>query len=137
MHWTYNQKTHLSKLKRAARARAKLLLKSRQQGILTESEYAEFMQWPSPKGSEFILHGGRKVHSLKQLADCFGNMPETEFRHHVNNQKNDFFTWVFDIYEEPCLAYCIKHAKTKEEMRKVLDLLFGPSGKIVRDKNNA
>ena len=47
-------------------------------------------------------------------------MPEWVFAHHVNSEKNDFATWINDVFGERWLAAKVRSAKTKAEMKNAL-----------------
>ena len=52
--------------------------------------------------------------------------PITFFSEHVNDDKNDFYNWVKDVFENHRLAMNIKYVKEKDEVLKhVFMSLFG------------
>ncbi len=59
---------------------------------------------PAPKGKSFFLANGEEVKSAKTLADKLEEMPEEVFKHHVNQEKNDFANWIKDIFKAEDLA---------------------------------
>lgn len=69
----------------------------------------------APKEHHFILADGRKIKNIMQMADAFETMSEEIFRHHANEMKNDFSTWVKDIFYDHSLAEDISRAKNKLE----------------------
>lgn len=66
----------------------------------------------------FWVHNGPIVSNLKQLPDILNKMSEENFRHHVNNEKNDFSNWVRDVLGDAKLADEIKPIRNKIEMIK-------------------
>lgn len=58
----------------------------------------------APAEMHFKLADGRKVKSIFELIDVLDNMSDDIFRHHVNEFRNDFSSWVKDVFEEPALA---------------------------------
>ncbi len=68
----------------------------------------------APQEYHFVLMDGRRLKSIYDLIDSLEDMAEDTFRHHVNDLKNDFSTWIKDIFEEHGLA---------DELRKIQDKL--------------
>jgi len=52
----------------------------------------------------FVLGNGGVLKDIKELAECIDHLSDDEFRHHVNEQKNDFANWVRDVFDEKILA---------------------------------
>lgn len=67
----------------------------------------------------FILEGTR-LHSLKDLYGALSDMSEDKFRHHVNERKNDFATWVEHTHGDKHLAQQMRQAESKEHMQKMM-----------------
>src|SRR3989338_10718226 len=59
----------------------------------------------------FILVTGKPVKNIRELADEFSGMEEWAFFHHVNDFRNDFATWIEDIFAEKDLADRLRQAK--------------------------
>lgn len=79
----------------------------------------------APKEYHFVLSDGRTVGSLKQLADELRQMSEDMFRSHVNDFRNDFASWVHDVFEEQSFADELKGINSRLEtevacLRKIL-----------------
>jgi hypothetical protein len=72
-------------------------------------------------GEAFILKGGRRLHSINQISSALKTITPTEFQHHVNMHRNDFASWVSDVFKENELAGRMRKAKNKEEMIKVIE----------------
>jgi phage anti-repressor protein len=53
---------------------------------------------------QFYLVDGRALSSLLDLADAFHDMPNEVFTYHVSDDKNDFSSWIRDVYNEIELA---------------------------------
>ena len=58
----------------------------------------------APEEHHFIVTDGSKLKDLKELADALDKMTDDVFKHHVNDFKNDFSSWVRDIFDEEKLA---------------------------------
>ena len=74
-----------------------------------------------PKEHNFKLNSGRRIKNLYELGMHLAVMHDSTFEHHVNDEKNDFKNWVFDIVQDKHLADRILKAKTREDMAKVVE----------------
>jgi hypothetical protein len=81
--------------------------KSRLEIVYRSKEFGK-----APVEKHFVMQDGRKIESLFQLIDELETMGEDAFRHHVNDMRNDFASWVRDVFASPSLA---------EEMQSVRD----------------
>ena len=70
---------------------------------------------PAPSKSYFFLGSGEAIKSVKGLADALEKMPEEVFKHHVNQEKNDFANWIEHVFEDKTLAK--KIGKDKKNIR--------------------
>jgi hypothetical protein len=68
----------------------------------------------------FILVNGHKVKNVKELADIMSKIEDYVFYHHVTDNKNDFATWLRDVFEEVGLAEELGGVKDKKHMQLVL-----------------
>jgi hypothetical protein len=48
------------------------------------------------------------------------NMDDSTFAHHVNQERNDFFNWVNDIYGDKALSSTVLSCRTKNELAQKL-----------------
>jgi len=60
----------------------------------------------------FYACNGCVIKNIKELAKEIRNMDENVFRHHVNQEKNDFANWVKEV---------IGNKKIAEEIGKITD----------------
>ncbi|MBS3174375.1 hypothetical protein J4440_00670 [Candidatus Woesearchaeota archaeon] len=74
----------------------------------------------APEQHHFIVSNGKKLKNLKELIEEIENMPDSIFKSHVNNYKNDFSKWVKDIFKEDFLAEELK--KTDNQIETELKL---------------
>jgi hypothetical protein len=58
----------------------------------------------APSESRFVVSDGRILKDLKELADALHDMSNDVFRHHVNEFRNDFSSWVRDVFNDQELA---------------------------------
>jgi len=69
----------------------------------------------APEEKVFYLKDGRKIKNLLELTEAFESMTEDVFRHHVNEMRNDFSTWVNDVFEDKDLAKDIQDIRDKTD----------------------
>lgn len=69
-----------------------------------------------PEHHSFILLDGKKIDSLSQLLSHLKKMNERVFSHHVTPEKNDFATWIKDVFHEEDLSGRVMLADTKENI---------------------
>ncbi|MFH1510278.1 MAG: DUF5752 family protein [Candidatus Woesearchaeota archaeon] len=78
----------------------------------------------APEEYAFMLADGRKLRSLTELIHSLKDMSDEVFTHHVNDFKNDFATWVHDIFEDKELSAELRsirdRLKTQEHLLKKL-----------------
>lgn len=67
----------------------------------------------------FKLADGRELRNLVDLAAALEEMADDVFFHHANLEKNDFSSWLKDVFELEGLADAIRTA-SKPEMREKL-----------------
>lgn len=68
----------------------------------------------------FILASGKEIKNIKELIKALDEMEEHIFQHHVNWERNDFYNWVKDVFEDFELAEKILHARDKRDMQLAL-----------------
>lgn len=74
----------------------------------------------APETQYFILCNGQPVKNVKELADQLEDLRDEVFYHHVNRDKNDFATWINDVFKEVELAEDLANVKDKDHVRIVL-----------------
>ncbi len=70
----------------------------------------------------FWLNNGESISSIDGLIEALENMDEDLFRHHVNEQKNDFSDWVNNCLNDKELASLLAATLDKSQM---IDILKG------------
>jgi len=68
----------------------------------------------------FFCHDGCVSRNLQQLAECLAHMAEDSYRHHVTPLKNDFSTWVRDVFGDDKLANDLNRCTNRDEAVKVV-----------------
>ena len=71
-----------------------------------------------PKGKQFWAANGGEYHNLYDLERGLQEMDEGTFRHHVNEQKNDFKAWVHDVVKDTTLAQGLHYLGDKDSMTR-------------------
>jgi hypothetical protein len=74
----------------------------------------------APVEQYFILCNGQPVKNVKELADALENIRDDVFTHHVTPDRNDFATWVHDVFKDVELAEELAGVKDKGNTRIVL-----------------
>ncbi|MBI2656148.1 hypothetical protein HYX03_00225 [Candidatus Woesearchaeota archaeon] len=69
----------------------------------------------APEEHHFIVADGRKIKNIIELADALETMSEEIFMHHANELKNDFSSWVKDVFYDHSLAEDIARARNRLE----------------------
>ena len=72
----------------------------------------------------FFLHGGGELASLEDLFVELQTMEPHVYAHHVNEERNDFATWVHDVMGDRFLAHKMTQITQKDEMLKLLFTQF-------------
>lgn len=73
----------------------------------------------------FYACDGSIIRSKEELFLELQNMPNTVFASHVNSDKNDFYNWIKDVFQDHYLAKNIKDAQCKDDiLRHVFVSLF-------------
>ena len=61
----------------------------------------------------FWVNNGPILKNLEELANTIPQMSDETFKHHVNNEKNDFSAWVNDVIGDKKLANDLLSSKNK------------------------
>jgi len=100
----------------------------------------------------FILKGGHRIKSMKELKEAIKFMDKDTFKYHVTKNNNDFAEWVKNIIKDKELSDRIKKSSSKEHMLtelefrekekeminkvKMLEENLKKNNIIITDKNN-
>ncbi|MBI4016180.1 MAG: transketolase family protein [Candidatus Aenigmarchaeota archaeon] len=76
----------------------------------------------------FKLKDGGVIKNIPELKKAVNSMKEEVYSYHVNDGKNDFASWIRDVFNDTALAENVQTARTKsgveKELRKVLRELY-------------
>jgi len=64
----------------------------------------------------FILCDGRIINGYLDLAVTLENMDDTIFFYHVNAERNDFATWICDVFADEALGNSLRLCKSRADM---------------------
>ena len=64
-------------------------------------------------GCSFKLADGKEIKNLNELNKSLENIDENVFRHHANDERNDFSNWVRDVVGDEKLAEDLSRTKEK------------------------
>ncbi|MEM2131165.1 MAG: hypothetical protein QXR96_01450, partial [Candidatus Woesearchaeota archaeon] len=76
--------------------------------------------------NSFVLKDGSKLYSIKELYEklAFNLIDEETFKHHVNENKNDFADWIKNVFNKEELSNQVRAIKTKKELLNLLEKIF-------------
>lgn len=69
---------------------------------------------------QFKLHEGNTISSIAELQKALVHMDDIAFAHHVNEHKNDFASWIKDVFKDETLANQMAKRKTKLSIASIL-----------------
>ena len=86
----------------------------------------------------FKLSNGQIIKHLDELPEAIERMPQTLFQQYVNENKNDFAKWVFDVFRLVDLSSILGDIKTKQESARVIRAYLhqknsSPQNNIIRN----
>jgi hypothetical protein len=91
-----------------------------QKEALKENQMSSPIRRDAPETNYFVLCNGKPVKNIKELADIMEELEDHVFSFHVTPEKNDFATWVKDIFQDVELAQKLAGVKDKKHMQIVL-----------------
>jgi hypothetical protein len=71
-----------------------------------------------PEDKKFWCSNGEVFSNLKELEISLKTMNNETFEHHVNEEKNDFSTWIYDIVGHAELAAAVRNMKDRKKVAK-------------------
>jgi|TARA_Y100000310_G_C20682157_1_gene816643 hypothetical protein len=74
----------------------------------------------APQEFHFVLNDGRRLKSIYDLIDSLEDMASDTFKFHANTAKNDFATWIHDVFEEKGLSESLQKIDDKLETQREL-----------------
>jgi hypothetical protein len=80
----------------------------------------------------FFCHDGCIIKNMSELVGCLNHIPEEAFLHHVTPEKNDFSTWIRDVYGEQKLAGDLYSVSSPQE---AVNIVTGRLDSLQSDRN--
>lgn len=80
------------------------------------TEVEDKRHWQVPEGKSFQLVSGQELKSLDDLSEAINLIDPETFMHHVNAEKNDFASWVENVFDETLLAEYLRRYPTPLRM---------------------
>lgn len=74
-----------------------------------------------PENKWFYFKHGRRASNIEELKTAIEDISDSEFKHHVNYEKNDFANWVENVFDQQKLANNMREAGDKEGIIILLD----------------
>lgn len=74
----------------------------------------------SNQGRNFVLCDGNSIKCIKDLALGLADLQEDVFYYHVNTDKDDFSSWIKEVFLEIELADKLMQHKNKDDYQLVL-----------------
>jgi len=75
---------------------------------------------PLPPSLRFHLHGGGDLGSIDELRSRLLLMPDAVFFHHVTPERNDFSSWILNVFHDRTLSDRVRFAKSRYELARLL-----------------
>ncbi len=102
-------------------AKEVIVMKETEMGMFAnpEQETGKLISEVAPE-HYFQLYGGEVIHNVPELEEALEKMDDTTFRHHVNQERNDFSNWIQDCFGDRMLAEELRKREDKREMIEVL-----------------
>lgn len=119
--WGASDRTSKAKKPSASQNKAsKTKPKSRSQKT-SKPKSKKFNDYCVEYHSAFYCNNGAIFFSLKELANALGTMQQEVFDYHVSKFKNDFYSWIHDVFKASKIAKDIQTAKTPLGLKRKLD----------------
>lgn len=85
--------------------------------MVTKDEARKYLCDAAPEQC-FWVNNGPILKNMEELANALPDMAEDAFRHHVNDEKNDFSSWIRDIIGDAKLANDLLSSKNRDSALK-------------------
>ncbi len=63
----------------------------------------------------FYLRTGKSLRSIAELSKSLDSIPDDVFNFHVNSERNDFASWIKDVFNESSLAAAMRKNPTRKQ----------------------
>jgi len=100
----------------------------KKEGSRVEFEFSEtkpkYVHDDVPDIKSFITLDGDKIKNLSELSEKLETMQDKVYKHHVNEEKNDFSKWVNDVMDDEELAQDLMGTEKQEAQVAVLKAMI-------------
>jgi len=83
----------------------------------------------------FFLNNGTRLRSMEDLRSALRKMNDSTFGYHVNEERNDFYNWIKDVFSEFKLANKIKNVKNKKQMHSIINKFLLDGKRAEKNQN--
>ena len=87
--------------------------------MVTKGEARKYLS-DAPPEQCFWVNNGPILRNLEELTNVLPEMSDDTLQHHINNEKNDFCSWVSYVIGDKKLANELMGSKSKDSMLKKL-----------------
>lgn len=88
-----------------------------------------------PQENYFKICNGKSVKSIDELKSILKKIDDSTFNYHVNGERNDFYNWIKDVFQDKTLAIMIKNIQDRKEMSKVIAQHLEEKQNVRKKKN--
>lgn len=86
----------------------------------TKKQSAAALHRNAGPGEVFVMVNGQRLKNVKELADVLEKIEDYVFNHHVTEDRNDFASWLQDVFKEIDLAKEVSGCRDKNHLQLVL-----------------
>lgn len=79
---------------------------------LTQEDASRILSNVTPENC-FWINNGPIVGNISELPEAIEGVDDDTFRHHLNNDKNDFAVWIAEVLGDHTLAKRVSKSKSK------------------------
>ena len=83
----------------------------------------------------FKLCNGGIIKSIDELRSILKKIDDSTFSFHVNRERNDFFNWIKDVFQDKTLAIMIKNITDRKEMFAIINKYLSEKQRVKEKKN--
>lgn len=105
------------------KAKTKKVVQSTNHVLKSKKEHKKGALFEKTTNDFFNLNNGDVISSIKQLYEILYAMEDTLFGYHVTKEKNDFATWIKNVFDNN-LGKKLSHVKTKNDFMIILEKYF-------------
>jgi len=88
--------------------------------VLRGGERFKLYNRKAPEQMAFKLNNSKLLFSIQELLYSLPEMPDEVFKHHVNDSRNDFASWILNVFHAPDLAGMVEGARSKDALIEAL-----------------